>query len=62
MKNQLKMVLEHKNITQKDLADSVDSTQAAISHYIKGNRIPNGITMLKIANFLNLDVRDIWEI
>lgn len=62
MKNKLKKMLEHKNITQKELADSVDSTQSAISHYIKGSRIPNGITMLKIAKFLNLDVEDIWEI
>ena len=45
----IKELLEKKGITQKELALKVGCTEAAISHYIKGDRIPRSSVMTKIA-------------
>ena len=41
----IKELLEKKGITQKELALKVGCTEAAISHYIKGDRIPRSSVM-----------------
>lgn len=45
----LKELIEKKGITQKELAEEVGCTDAAISHYIKGDRIPRSSVLTKIA-------------
>ena len=45
----LKDLLEKKNIRQTELAERVGCTNAAISHYIKGDRIPRASVLSKIA-------------
>ena len=40
-------------MTQKDLASMTDCTEAAISHYIKGDRVPRSKVMAKIAQSLD---------
>ena len=45
----IKEILETKGITQKELAGKVGCTEAAISHYIKGDRIPRASVLTKIA-------------
>lgn len=45
----LKELLEKKGITQTELAERVGCTNAAISHYIKGDRVPRASVLTKIA-------------
>lgn len=45
----LKELLEKKGMTQKELAEKVGCTDAAISHYIKGDRVPRASVLTKIA-------------
>ena len=49
MGKRLKALIEKKGITQKDLADEVGCTDAAISHYIKGDRVPRASVLTKLA-------------
>lgn len=42
-------LLKEKNMTQKDFAYKVGITEAALSHYIKGDRIPRSVVMTKMA-------------
>lgn len=48
----IKELLEQKNISQKELAASAGVTEAAMSHYIKGDRVPRGANLLNIAKAL----------
>ncbi len=45
----LKSLIEKKGISQKELAEKVGCTEAAISHYIKGDRVPRSKVLAKIA-------------
>ena len=49
MGTRIKELLAKKGITQKELAETVGCTDAAISHYIKGDRIPRSTVLTKIA-------------
>ena len=46
-------LISDRKMTQKDLASLSGVTESAISHYLKGNRIPRGATLIKIANALD---------
>ncbi len=48
----IKELLEQKGISQKELAISSGVTEAAMSHYIKGDRVPRGANLLNIAKAL----------
>ncbi len=49
MGERLKQLIEKKGISQKELAEKVGCTDAAISHYIKGDRFPRASVLTKIA-------------
>lgn len=52
MKNiggRIKALLEQKGMTQRQLAEKVGCTEAAVSHYVKGDRVPRSSAMSKIA-------------
>ena len=49
MGERIKQLLEKKGITQRDLAEKTGCTEAAISHYIKGDRTPRASVLAKIA-------------
>lgn len=49
MGTRIKKLLEEKGSTQKELAEKVGCTNAAISLYIKGDRIPRASVLTKIA-------------
>lgn len=51
--NRIKELLEKNNMSQKELAEKTLCTEAAISHYIKGDRIPRSSVLVKIAIALN---------
>lgn len=48
----IKEILDQKGISQKELAASAGVTEAAMSHYIKGDRVPRGANLLNIAKAL----------
>jgi len=45
-------LLRKKNMTQRDLAQKVGVTDSAMSHYVKGDRIPRAAVILKISDVL----------
>ena len=45
----LEEMLKAKRMTQKELAFKADITEAAVSHYIKGDRIPRSSVLSRIA-------------
>ncbi len=45
----IKQLLDKRGITQKELAEKTGCTEAAISHYIKGDRTPRASVLSKIA-------------
>ena len=49
----IKKLLNQKEMSQKELARRTGCTEAAISHYIKGDRIPRAVVLTKIAEVLD---------
>ena len=45
----LKESLVKKGMSQRELADAIGCTEAAVSHYLKGDRIPRTSVLTKIA-------------
>ena len=45
----IKALLNEKKMTQRQLAELSGVTESAISHYIKGDRIPSGVASVNIA-------------
>ena len=52
----LLQVLKTKKITQKELADAVGVSDVTMSRYCKGLREPSGTTLVKIGNYLKVEV------
>lgn len=52
-------LLLEQNMTQKELATIAGITESAVSHYVKGDRVPRGINLLKIANALGTTTNDL---
>ena len=50
--DRLLALLHKQHLNQKQLAQNVGVTEAAISHYIKGDRVPRSTVLAKIANEL----------
>lgn len=49
----LKELIKRENIKQKDLAEDVGITEAALSRYMKGERTPHGETLCNLATALH---------
>ncbi len=49
MGERIKELIEKKGITQRELAEKTGCTEAAVSHYIKGDRVPRASVLTKIA-------------
>lgn len=49
----LEELLKARKMTQKELAEKSGVTEAAMSHYIKGDRIPRSAVLTRIAMSLN---------
>lgn len=52
--NRLKMLLVNLNLSQKELAQKTNITEAAISRYVQGKRIPNAQSIIQIAEATNV--------
>ena len=48
----LQQLIQRKGITQKELAIKAGVTEAAMSHYLKGDRVPRASVLAKIADSL----------
>ena len=48
----LEALLKNRHMTQKELAEKAGVTQAAMSHYMKGDRTPRSSVLARIANAL----------
>lgn len=57
----LEQLLNERRMTQKDLAQKAGVTEAAMSHYIKGDRIPRSSVLARIANALNTSSEFLME-
>lgn len=51
--NRITKLLNQSNMTQRELASKIHITEASMSRYIKGNRIPKGSTIANIAAVLH---------
>lgn len=59
MTYRIKEMLIEKNISQKQLSEMTGITESAISHYIKGDRVPRGTNLVKIAKVLGTTTDDL---
>lgn len=55
----LQKLIREKSITQKKLAQYSGLTESAISHYLKGDRIPRGVSLIRIAESLDVTVDEL---
>lgn len=54
-------LLNSRGMTQKELALEANITESAISHYVKGDRVPRGVNLIKIAKALGTTADDLLE-
>jgi transcriptional regulator with XRE-family HTH domain len=57
----LKEVLSEKGVTGKELAEAVGVTPASISNIAQNNSFPKASLLISIADFLNVDVRELFR-
>lgn len=51
--NRINDLLIQKHMSQKELAQQAGITESAISHYLKGDRVPRGVNLMRIARALD---------
>ena len=52
MADRITKLLHERNMTQKELALAANITESTVSHYIKGDRVPRGVNLVKVAKAL----------
>ncbi|MCO4304681.1 helix-turn-helix domain-containing protein [Riemerella anatipestifer] len=57
----LKEVLKEKGVTGKELAQNIGVAEMTISNIVNGNTFPKPQTLLDIATFLNVDIKDLFN-
>lgn len=57
----LKDILSEKKITGKELAERINVSEMSISNIVNGNSFPKPENLLKIANVLDVDIRELFE-
>jgi len=62
MKNRLKELRARHNITQQELATNVGVSRQSINAIENGDTTPAGDTMLKIANYFNMNASEVFEL
>ena len=58
--SRLKEVLTEKGMQNKDLAEKIGVTPTTISNITQGNNFPKPETLLKIAEALDVDIRELF--
>ncbi len=59
--NIIKVVLAEKNRTNKFLAESLSVDPSQVSRWVTNRQQPNLETLLKIANALEVDIRELLQ-
>lgn len=49
-------LMRQEGLSQKDLAEKINVTEASMSRYIKGERIPRIDVLVKLANVFNVSI------
>lgn len=59
--SKLKQILDSRYIEQKELAEAVGVSEAAVSGWCKGIKVPSLETAGRIAKFLSISIDDLVE-
>lgn len=59
--NRIKVVLAEKNRTNKFLAESLSVDPSQVSRWVTNRQQPNLETLLKIANALEVEIRELLQ-
>lgn len=57
--NNLRDILAEANMSQRELADAIGVTEAAVSKYIHGRTMPSVKALNNMAHILDVDIYDI---
>lgn len=56
---QLKTLISQRGLTQRIVAEKMDTTETTISRYVSGDRTPNLETLVALAQVLNVSLDDL---
>ncbi len=62
LKNRLRVLRAEKEISQKDLAEEVDLSRQTVNSIERGKFNPSIITALKIADFFEVPVDEVFKL
>lgn len=62
LKNRLRVLRAEKEISQKELAEEVDLSRQTINSIERGKFNPSIVTALKIAEFFEVPVDDVFQL
>lgn len=57
--DRIRHALSYRNMSQRELAEKAGITEAAVSRYLKGDRIPRAVTVARIAKALGVPVSEL---
>ena len=62
IQNNIAELLKKNGMTQKELAEELNTTEASISRYVSGGRVPKGPMCIQMAAALNCKVEDLYSV
>lgn len=54
-------LLKSKGMTQRELAEAIGATNATVSRYITGKRMPHATNMMRIAQVFGVTMEDLMK-
>lgn len=57
----LKEIMEEQGYSQRDLADSINVSEASISYYLKEKKMPGARTLVNMSYELGIDLNDLMD-
>jgi len=60
--NNVSKLRQNKNVTQEEFAEAVGVSRQTVSALEKGNYIPSVLLAIKIADFFDLSVKEIFKV
>lgn len=62
IKNNIAELLRKNNMTQRELAEKLKTTEVSVSRYVSGKRIPKAPVCIAMAKILNCEAEDLYYI
>ena len=56
----LKEIISERGLVGQDVAKALEITTTTLSNFNQGNTFPNGEMLLKIADYLDIDIRELF--